>query len=256
MDQSLLTLSPSSAGEFKSCPQLFKYRSIDRLPEPVSPAVSRGSLVHAVLERLFAEPASERTPARAEHLLGAIWKEVGSAGEPNQSLEEADEGAVLRQSLELLRNYFTIEDPRALTANQLEWWVEYELDDLQLRGVIDRVEELPDRSWILTDYKTGRIPGETREAHAFFGLRFYALVCWRAFGVIPAEIRLVYLAHPSVLTLDPHERMLNAFERQMRALGTAVRRAIARDDWRPRPSPFCMSCSFQHLCPAWEHERD
>ena len=69
--------------------------------------------------------------------------------------------------------------------------------------------------------------------------------------MIPAEIRLVYLTDPAVLTLNPHERMLIAFERQMQALGKAIARAIEKDDWRSRPSPFCMSCSFQDRCPAW-----
>jgi putative RecB family exonuclease len=131
--------------------------------------------------------------------------------------------------------------------------VEYELPDIHLRGVIDRLEVHADGAWTLTDYKTGRVPGEAREQAAFFGLRFYALVCWRAFGVMARDIRLVYLSDPAVLTLTPHERMLTAFERQMKALGVAIRRAVERDDWRPRPSPFCLSCPHQTICPAWAH---
>ena len=252
MEQTLLKLSPSSASDFKSCPLKFKFRSIDNLPEPTSTAAARGSLVHAVLQRLFAEEPQRRTPERAESLLVALWNEVRNAPEVRPSdLVEAEEQAWLSASKTLLRNYFRLEDPRVLTASQLEWWVEYELTDLHLRGVIDRVEELGDGSWVLTDYKTGRVPGEMRETNAFFGLRFYALVCWRAFKVMPKEIRLVYLADPSVLTLNPHEQMLIAFERQMLALGKAIRRASERDDWRPSPSPLCMWCSFQDLCPAW-----
>ncbi|HJR45780.1 MAG TPA: hypothetical protein VJ927_09265, partial [Actinomycetota bacterium] len=52
-------------------------------------------------------------------------------------------------------------------------------------------------------------------------------------------------------TLNPNERMLLAFERQMRALAKAVQRAQQTNDWRTRPSPYCMSCSFQSQCPAW-----
>ena len=253
MEDTLLRLSPSTASDFKSCPLKFKYRSIDRLPEPSSSAAARGSLVHAVLERLFAEPPHLRTPARARVLLEALWNEVRNEPEVRPSgLDKAQEEAWLDDGRALLHNYFKLEDPRELSATRLEWWVEYELADLHLRGVIDRVEERPDGSWILTDYKTGRVPGEMRETTAFFGLRFYALVCWRAFGVMPAEIRLVYLTSPSVLTLSPHERMLAAFERQIVALGKAIRRAAQTEDWRPSPSPLCMSCSFQHLCPAWE----
>jgi putative RecB family exonuclease len=252
MEQTLLKLSPSSASDFKSCPQKFKFRSIDRLPEPTSDAVARGSLVHAVLERLFAEEPKSRTPGRAAELLESLWHEVRHEPEVRPSdLVEDEERAWLAASKALLGNYFKLEDPASLTASRLEWWVEYELANLHLRGVIDRVEELPEGGWVLTDYKTGRVPGEMRETNAFFGLRFYALVCWRAFGIMPKEIRLVYLADPSVLTLTPHERMLVAFEKQMLALGKAIRRANERDDWRPSPSPLCMYCSFVDRCPAW-----
>ena len=248
----LLKLSPSSGTDFMCCPQLFKYRAIDRLPEPVSGAAARGSLVHAVLERLFAEPPHLRTPERAEDLLISLWHEVRNNPEIRpEGMEFPDESPWLAQGRALLRNYFKLEDPSQLEASQLEWWVEYELPDIHLRGIIDRLEETPDGSWILTDYKTGRIPGESREHAAFFGLRFYALVCWRAFGVIPREIRLVYLADPALLTLTPNERMLIAFERQMQALGGAIKRAIETHDWRTRPSPYCMSCAFQRRCPAW-----
>ncbi len=252
MEPGPLKLSPSSATDFKSCAQLFKYRSIDKMPEPVSGAGARGSLVHAVLERLFSEPATMRTPGRAFELLEALWNEVRSDKEFRpEGLTEVQERSWLETARGLLANYFRLEDPTKLKAERLEWWVEYELDTAHLRGIIDRVEERSDGSWVLTDYKTGRVPGETRELAAFFGLRFYALVCWRAFGVMPAEIRLVYLADPSVLTLNPNEGMLIAFEKQMKAIAAAVGRALTTGDWRPRPSPFCMSCSFHDICPAW-----
>jgi putative RecB family exonuclease len=252
MERALLKLSPSSAADFKSCPQLFKYRSIDHLPEPVSRGAARGSLVHLVLERLFADDAVLRTPERAEQLLQSSWAELRADPDYRpDGLSEDQESAWLGDSRRMLRNLFKLEDPSALVTSKLEWWVEYEVADLHLRGIIDRLEEREDGSWVLSDYKTGRVPGESRELAAFFGLRFYALVCWRAFGVIPREIRLVYLSDPAVLTLQPHERMLVAFERQMLALGQAIKRAVERDDWRPRPSPFCMTCSFQQMCPAW-----
>lgn len=256
MDGTLLKLSPSSARDFKSCPQLFKYRAVDRLPEPVSRAQAKGSLVHSVLERIFHEPPEARTQERAEELLTTMWNEVDAeADAPPAEFDFDDDGKWFEESMRLLRNYFRLEDPSELSASQLEWWVEYELADIHLRGIIDRLEERPDGSWILTDYKTGRVPGTQRELAAFFGLRFYALVCWRAFGVIPAQIRLVYLSDPAVLTLDPNERMLIAFEKQMQALGKAIRRAHDNDDWRPSPSPLCMHCSFQPTCPAWASTR-
>jgi putative RecB family exonuclease len=251
--QELLELSPSSAANFKSCPQLFKFRSIERLEEPVSSGQARGSLVHAALERLFAEPPDRRSPDHASALLRGLWAEV--RGDPEWRPSELgvdEEDRWLRAGESLLANLFKIEDPCHVEASRLEWWVECELPDLYLRGIIDRVEEDRDGSWILTDYKTGRTPGESRELAASFGVRFYALMCWRSHGVLPRELRLVYLADPVVLRWRPTERSLLAFERQLCALRDAIKRAAARDDWRARPSPLCLHCSFQDRCPAWQ----
>ena len=65
-------LSPSRAGDFMTCPLLYRFRTIDRLPEPPSPDAVRGTLVHKVLEDLFDLPAAERTPERARDLLGPV----------------------------------------------------------------------------------------------------------------------------------------------------------------------------------------
>src|SRR5690606_30203773 len=66
-------LSPSRAADFLQCPMLYRFRVVDRLPEPPSAAAARGTLVHAVLERLFDLPAHERTTATATGLLPAEW---------------------------------------------------------------------------------------------------------------------------------------------------------------------------------------
>jgi putative RecB family exonuclease len=72
----LPSLSPSRAADFKTCPLLFRFRTIDRLPEQPSPDQARGTLVHAVLERLFDLPAEERTPERAATLVSPAWERL------------------------------------------------------------------------------------------------------------------------------------------------------------------------------------
>ena len=67
------SLSPSRASDFMQCPLLYRFRVIDRLPEKPSEAATRGTLVHAVLERLFDAPAAERTAPRAKSLIPGQW---------------------------------------------------------------------------------------------------------------------------------------------------------------------------------------
>src|SRR3954462_328170 len=70
----LPSLSPSRAADFKTCPLLFRFRTIDRLPERQTPDQARGTLVHAVLEALFALPPQERTPPTAAALVAPQWE--------------------------------------------------------------------------------------------------------------------------------------------------------------------------------------
>src|SRR5262245_26271641 len=72
----LPSLSPSRAADFKTCPLLFRFRTIDRLPEQPSADQARGTLVHAGLERLFDLPAADRTPRAAGDLVTPQWERL------------------------------------------------------------------------------------------------------------------------------------------------------------------------------------
>ena len=52
--------------DFLSCPLMYRFRTVDRLPEPSSPDAVRGTLVHKVLEDIFDLPAAERTREAAQ----------------------------------------------------------------------------------------------------------------------------------------------------------------------------------------------
>src|ERR1043165_2361523 len=71
-----MSLSPSRAMDFKSCPLLYRFRSVDRLPEDPTPEMARGTLVHAVLERLYDVSAVNRTPAAAVSMVAPEWERL------------------------------------------------------------------------------------------------------------------------------------------------------------------------------------
>ena len=107
-------LSPSRASDFKQCPLLYRFRAVDRLPEPPTKAQVRGTLVHSVLERLFSLPRADRTPGRARELPvppGRSCRVSGgwscSRGELRQELNQW-----LTSAEKLLDSYFKLEDPR------------------------------------------------------------------------------------------------------------------------------------------------
>ncbi|MDQ1724412.1 MAG: putative RecB family exonuclease [Frankiaceae bacterium] len=133
--------------------------------------------------------------------------------------------------------------------------MEAELDGgMRLMGYIDRLDEAATGELRIVDYKTGRAPQEAFEGKALFQLKFYALVLWRTRGVVPKELRLIYLGEGELLRYAPDEAELAGFERTVRALWQAIERAMASGDWRARPSKLCGWCNHQAICPAFGGE--
>ena len=253
----LETLSPSRAGDFKTCPQLFKFRAIDRLPEPPTPYQARGTTAHLALQRLFDLPPESRTPEALYRLFREAWTEV-RLEEPFGGLFETiqEERAWGLESLQLLANYFALENPREVEPQGRELEMLEELEGLTIRGILDRIEELPSGELVITDYKTGKAPPERFALPAFFALKIYALLIRRREGRTPVELRLLYLNGPTMYRLPVEEGQLDAMQRQLQALWKAIERAIEREHFPPRPGPLCDWCSFRSICPAWAEEAE
>jgi len=248
------SLSPSRAGDFLTCPLLYRFRVVDRLPEPPSPAAARGTLVHAVLERLFDEPAAQRTPETARAMLAPQWDRLIEEEPELAGLFDDDEqrAAWLAEARDMLDRYFALEDPTRLEPRHREHAVEAVLESgLLLRGYIDRLDVASGGAIRIVDYKTGTAPKEEYEARALFQMKFYAVVLWLTRGQVPDLLQLMYLGNGEIVRYAPDESDLRATVRKIDALWQAIERARSTGDWRPRPSRLCSWCAHQAICPAF-----
>ena len=248
----LETLSPSRAGDFKTCPQLFKFRAVDRIPEPTSIYQARGTTAHLALQRLFDHPESQRTPDRLYDLFRAAWTEVRGEEEFEdlfESVEEEREWGL--ESMALLTNYFSIEDPTTFEPEGRELDMLEDLDGIVIRGILDRMDRDGDGQLIITDYKTGKAPPEKFAMSAFFALKIYALLIRNRMGETPKEVRLLYLNGPTLYRLPIEDRQLDAMDGQLRALWTAIQKAMDNDRFPTRVGRLCDWCSYQEICPAF-----
>lgn len=256
----LPSLSPSRAADFKTCPLLYRFRSIDRIPEQPTPEQVRGTLVHAVLEKLFDSPAAQRTRPAAEEMVTPQWERLVEEQPELATLFDAEEAMsreeFLSSATDLLGGYFAVEDPRRLEPAEREQLIEAVLgaeggQQLLIRGYIDRLDVSPDGAIRVVDYKTGGAPREAFEARALFQLKFYALVLWRTRGVVPRVLRLLYLKDAEVCDYTPDAEELTRFEKTLFALWKAIETATAAQDFRPKPSRLCAWCSHQQRCPEF-----
>lgn len=248
------------------CPLLYRFRVIDRLPEKPSAAAVRGTVVHAVLERLFDAPAADRSVPRARSLVAREWErllakrpelaelfaEETGAGADGDGDSAAELASWLAEAEALVERWFTLEDPSRLEPAERELFVEARLESgLRVRGIIDRVDVAPSGEVRIVDYKTGKAPPPEYAGGALFQMKFYALVLWRLRGTVPRRLQLVYLGSGDVLTYDPEEADLEGVERKLLALWDAIERATETGDWRPRRSKLCGWCDHQEHCPEF-----
>ncbi|MEP7201623.1 MAG: PD-(D/E)XK nuclease family protein, partial [Ilumatobacteraceae bacterium] len=250
--------SPSRVEAFTSCPMAFRFASIERLPESPSPHMTKGSLVHRVLELLFAaHPAAARTIETAKLCFGQAVDEYSV--DPDFTLLNLDDEqreAFVADSWTLVEAYFRMEDPTVVREIGLELRLEAQVGSLALRGIIDRLELDADGGLVVTDYKTGRAPGLKYEQGRLAGVHFYSFLCEEVLGVRPSAIRLMYLRTGETITALPSAQSVKFITTRTTAVWKAVERACTSGNFQPRQGPLCSSCSFQKWCPAFGGDPD
>lgn len=245
-----LRLSPSRMNDFTNCPQLYKYRAIDQLPEPPSIDAERGKLIHAILEDLFELPAANRNFESAVDLLPRKW---------SQQLEEKPELAQLvldeqewfDRAQSLLTNYFSLEKPDTFESTYRELHLERTIsEEIYLHGYVDRLDIAPTGEVRIVDYKTGKSPKAGWEEKALFQLRVYALLYWKNEGVLPKLLQLIYLGDSRIIKSQPTEAQLKSTEQILNAIGDDILTAIETNHFPTKKSRLCDWCFFKSICPA------
>ncbi len=253
-----LALSPSRAGDYQQCPLLYRFRAIDKLPEPSTVAQVKGTLVHAVLEGMHKLPRDQRTLPVAVKMLKPLWADMVESDADLLDVVPVDEESTLGflvECRELLKGYFRMENPQGFDAHECEQYVDMVLPNgVPVRGFIDRVDIAPTGEVRVVDYKTGKKPIPRFAAAAQFQMKFYALVWWRLKGVIPHQLRLMYLKVADDMVLSPTPAELNYFERDLEVLWNQITADVRAGSFAPKTSKLCDWCNFQSLCPAFGGE--
>ena len=131
-----------------------------------------------------------------------------------------------------------------------------EVDGLTLRGIIDRLDVLPDGRFAIVDYKTGRAPRAEQAKSRLSGVQLYAFLCEEILGQRPAAVRLLYLKDRVVVSSEPSDMSMRGVRQRAGAVWKAIERACEHSDFRPSPSALCGWCSFQQYCPAFGGDPD
>lgn len=245
-----IRLSPSRMADYGNCPQLYKYRAIDQLPEAPSLDAIRGTFVHAILEKIHDSSRAERNLNNAKEIAPTIWQEQ-VAEKPELAELINDEVEWFDRVNALLENYFALEDPTIFDSTHRELYLQLPNDQFLFHGYVDRLDIAPTGEVRIVDYKTGKAPRVGYEDKALFQLRFYGLLWWRSNGSVPKLLQLLYLGDQKALKQVPTESDLVATEKAAHRIGQGILNSIKDDIWPTKPSKLCDWCSFKSICPAF-----
>ena len=247
-------LSPSGAATFDQCPRRWRFRYVDRLPDPPGADALVGTFAHRVLEHLMQQHPSRRDKDDARRIARASWPEMsGSDDYRDLELDEEQARKFRWRAWRAIEGLWDLEDPAGVDVRATEQQVSVTLDGVPFRGVVDRVESEPE-GLVISDYKSGRAPTARYAPGRLQQVLLYAAAVAEETGERPVRARLLYLGQKIVATgVTPVE--LGGAVEQLKSTWDAIGDACHTDDFSARPGPLCDYCPYAELCPEGQAER-
>ena len=244
------SLSPSRLADFQSCPRRFQHASIDRIPQPATYATVKGNFVHSILEHLFSLPALERTIEVARGFIPLAREEkLTEQAKVDIDFSPDLEAKLLSEAEAILVKYFAMEDPRIVTSEGVELNIDVTVDDVPLRGILDRLDREEDGSLTIVDYKTGGLPNRDFDAQTFANTELYAALTAAALEETPVRIRLYYVAHGQVIERTVSDVVIAARRKAAVGAWKRINDYYEQGEFPATPSrSSCRFCAYKEIC--------
>jgi len=240
-----MRVSYTQLDTYKLCPRKFKFY-IDRAPQDPSrtTALRFGSAVHKALEFAF---SNKHDPPATARVLDYYRKIMAEETDPLVL-------TIFQKGLPALEQYLAKNNPREQRTVAIEKKFSMQLTAAhEMVGVIDRLDQLPDGSFEVMDYKTGA-PMNAEKLGENWQLAIYQLVKMRELQTERIRTSLVYVLY------DGHKLSYQFATEELDRIRDAILRQIdvmERDAVFPTKTGWwCKTCPYQPICPAWTHKAE
>ena len=212
---------------YQECPRKFKYKNIDKLPEPPSSAMDRGSQIHAYADSFVkgvTPLAAELSPVKATM----------------QGLQEryvADSTTVSLEDTWAFRRDWT----RTAWDDWNECWLRIKLDV----AVFDIVDDDTNQGEVtVIDYKTGKF-NPMKVSEYMLQLDLYALGAMLVYGDVTVYPELIYTDLNVRYPKDPIAYTYKQLPKLKRDWEARVAPMMVDTTFEPKPSQ--SACKFCHF---------
>lgn len=234
---------------FEQCPKRWRFRYIDKLPDPPGLAALVGTFAHRVLEMLLQEQPEDRTSEQAKILATSSWPDFAARQDYQRlRLDEQQTRDFKWRAWHAIEGLWVLEDPATVKVRAVEVKVKSMLGDIPFTGVVDRIDLEPDGRVVVTDYKSGRYPPMRVHQDRLRQVLMYAAAVEAETGMMPAQARLYYLGQGVVCTPVTEENLSEVVQ-ELTITWHEILEACSKDVFEPRPGPLCGYCAYTQHCP-------
>jgi len=236
-------LSASAVDTYERCGLQFKLERDWRIAGKPAAAMQYGASMHRVLKDYFDALRAGR-PRSDEQLIEQFREDLALAGiqeKYQHELYEEQGIAQLRDFLASLRSHAT---PKVLHTEES---FEIRVGETVVAGRIDRIDERPDGSVSIVDYKTGKARDQ-ESADGSLQLSLYAIAAKEKWGFEVGALSFYNLEdNVPVVTTRAESDLLAARNRVQDAA-----EGIASGEFKARLGMHCGFCAYRSLCPEKE----
>jgi putative RecB family exonuclease len=254
MPERLYAATPARLSTYLDCPRRYRYAYLQRAtPARGAPSVqhSVGASVHTALARWWQLPRDRRTPEAGGGLLVDCWPTSGFR-------DDAQSFEVRQRTRGQVERYLAGVDPDRHPV-AVERTVSVRTPRAVLWGRVDRVDQRPDGSVVVVDYKSGRSVLTVDDARTSLALAVYAAATAHTLHRSCTRVELHHLPTGRVLAWDHTEESLgrqleraDALAAELRSLDEQYARAMstaeADEAFPALVASRCGWCEFRSAC--------
>lgn len=232
--------SYSQLDTFKTCPLQYNYKYLVKIPVSDSHTLSFGNSVHETLKQFYQHLKRGRKVSLQlmTELYEKCWQSLGY-----ESIEQ--EQSKKAKGLEILRNFYEKNKNPWIVPIYLEKNFFLKLGEYAISGRIDRIDQLPDGTFEMIDYKTGRFK-KSHNLKRDLQLSIYALAMKEVFGFEASRLSLYYLEDNVKVSTNRSEQDLRNVIVELEAMISGMEKS----DFMPTPGEMCNFCPFRLICPV------
>ncbi|MEA3357361.1 MAG: UvrD-helicase domain-containing protein [Patescibacteria group bacterium] len=239
-------LSYSHISSYNSCPKQFYFKYFLGIPGAESQARSFGITVHVTLKTFYEayirykNGFSEITEIPdCKNLLDIYEKKWIDYGYESKEQEQQR----FKAGKLALKKYFD----KFFTGKEDPWLLEYhfraDLGGFMIKGVADRVDKVGDSLEII-DYKTGKVPRDSKKMENNLQLPIYVLALEKRLGKKVRSTSLLYVGAQEKYDITVGDAQKERAVSEIK--NTLVN--IKKMDFHPITGPLCKFCDYRNIC--------